>query len=141
MQEFQIIDMLCDVLWCGVDMVGGCFYVDLDFVCYIVIIFDIVGEFDVDVDFYLDFDLDFGYINLFVVIVQMVVWGWQGCVSIGYVINLLVMLFVQVVWIGCDLVQVGIVLIVLFVMDLFLIGCDRDRLVLCGIVFVYLMWG
>ncbi|MTH65656.1 amidohydrolase family protein [Paracoccus shanxieyensis] len=140
-QEPQTIDMLRDALRRGADMVGGCPYADPDPARHIATIFDIAGEFDVDVDFHLDFDLDPGHTNLPAVIAQTAARGWQGRVSIGHVTNLSAMPPAQVARIGRDLAQAGIALTVLPATDLFLTGRDRDRLVPRGIAPAHLMRG
>ncbi|SMO80425.1 amidohydrolase family protein [Paracoccus laeviglucosivorans] len=138
-QEPKTIGMLHEALTRGADMIGGCPYADPDPDRHIATIFDLACEFDVDVDFHLDFDLDPGHTDLPAVIRETRARGWQGRVSIGHVTNLSAMPLPRVAEIAAALSGAGIALTVLPATDLFLTGRDHDRLIPRGVAPAHLL--
>ncbi len=81
-------DLLVAALKDGADLLGGCPYTDSDPHEQIARLFRLARDFDVDLDFHLDFDLDPSWRHLDEVCRQTVAQGWQGRVAIGHVTKL-----------------------------------------------------
>src|SRR5262245_21832970 len=69
----------------GADLIGGCPYADTEPLQQIARIFAIARQFDLDIDFHLDFDLDVAWMHLDEVIRQTRVNGYGGRVAVGHV--------------------------------------------------------
>ena len=106
----------------GADLIGGCPYKDSDPEAHIELIFKIAREFDVDVDFHLDFDLDTSGSSIPKVVEVTQRHGYEGRVSIGHVTKLCAMDQHTRTHMIKQLTQAGIALIVLPATDLFLNG-------------------
>lgn len=132
-QEPETAVLLREALALGADLVGGCPYADADPTVHVSMIFDIAEEFDVDVDFHLDFDLDPAHTDLPAVIRETEARNWQGRVSIGHVTNLSAMEPDRVDEIAAALKTAGIAVTALPATDLFLTGRGHDHLVPRGV--------
>lgn len=138
-QEPETLGLLRQALVLGADLVGGCPYADPDPARHVAWIFDLAQEFDVDVDFHLDFDLDPQHTNLPAVLRETLDRGWGGRVSIGHVTNLSAMVPSEVARIARDLARAGIALTALPATDLFLNGRGIERLVPRGVAPVHVL--
>ncbi len=81
-------ELLVAALKDGADLLGGCPYTDSDPSEQIARLFRLARDFDVDLDFHLDFDLDPSWRHLDEVCRQTVAQDWQGRVAIGHVTKL-----------------------------------------------------
>lgn len=126
-QEGLLNDPGCDALLVealerGADAIGGCPYTDSDPHSQINRIFDLAREYDLDVDFHLDFDLDPGWMHLDEVCRQAVARGWGGRVAIGHVTKLSALDEDALQAVAARLADSGVALTVLPSTDLFLMG-------------------
>lgn len=106
----------------GADLLGGCPYTDTDPVAQIDRLFALAREFDVDLDFHLDFDLDPSWMHLDEVCRQSEHHRWQGRVTIGHVSKLSMVDPETLAVIGHRLSDSGVALTVLPATDLYLMG-------------------
>ncbi|MBO0664279.1 amidohydrolase family protein [Jiella sp. MQZ9-1] len=83
-QEPETLALLAEALAAGADLVGGCPYTDTDPPAHVRAIFDLAEQFDVDVDFHADFDLDPEGTILPVILAETEARGWQGRVTVGH---------------------------------------------------------
>src|SRR5574342_289875 len=72
----------------GADLVGGCPYNDTDPHAQIDVVFRLAREFDVDVDFHIDFFDEPEHMDVLYVAEQAVRFGWQGRVAVGHACEL-----------------------------------------------------
>ncbi|MEN3791372.1 amidohydrolase family protein [Fulvimarina sp. MAC3] len=117
----------------GADLLGGCPYMDTDPAEHIARLFALAREFDVDLDFHLDFDLDPSWRHLDLVAEETIANGWQGRVTVGHVTKLSALDPRQFEETAVLLADAGIAVTVLPATDLFLTGREHDRLVPRGI--------
>jgi cytosine deaminase len=117
----------------GADLIGGCPYTDTDPQGHIDRIFAIARQFDLDVDFHLDFDLDPGWMHLDAVIAATEQAGWGGRVAVGHVTKLSAIPPATLAAIGGRLAAAGIAVTVLPATDLFLMGRKHDHSVPRGV--------
>jgi cytosine deaminase len=96
-------------------------------------IFDLAVEFDVPVDFHVDFDLDPTWEHLSLVVAETERRGWGGRTSVGHVTKLSAFDPVTRSVTARRLADAGIALVVLPATDLFLTGRDADRLAPRGV--------
>jgi cytosine/creatinine deaminase len=68
----------------GADLIGGCPYNDTDAHAHIDIVFRLARDFDVDVDFHIDFFDEPDHLDVLYVAEQAVRFGWQGRVAVGH---------------------------------------------------------
>lgn len=115
-------ELLVAALEDGADLLGGCPYTDSDPEAQIRILFDLARQYDVDLDFHLDFDLDPSWRHLDEVARQTIAHGWQGRVTIGHVTKLSVLPRPQLLETIAMMKDAGIALTVLPSTDLFLMG-------------------
>ena len=73
--------LLARALEGGADLIGGCPYNDTDAHAQIDIVFRLAREFDVDVDFHIDFFDEADHMDVLYVAEQAVRFGWQGRVA------------------------------------------------------------
>jgi cytosine deaminase len=123
----------------GADLLGGCPYTDSDPVEHIRRIFRLAKDYDVDLDFHLDFDLDPSWRHLDEVARQTVIHGWQGRVTIGHVTKLSVLPKPQLMETASLLSDAGIAVTVLPATDLFLMGRQNDHSVPRGVAPAHLL--
>ncbi|MER0239971.1 amidohydrolase family protein [Fulvimarina sp. MAC8] len=126
-------ELLRQALVDGADLLGGCPYMDSDPAEHIACLFALAREFDVDLDFHLDFDLDPSWRHLDRVATETIAHGWQGRVTVGHVTKLSALEPQQFEETAAMLADAGIAVTVLPATDLFLTGRDHDRLVPRGI--------
>ena len=118
----------------GADLVGGCPYKDENPDLHIEMIFDLAQEFDVNVDFHLDFDLDPNNSSIPKIAEETIKRNYQGRVSIGHVTKLSAMSKDQRQDMISLLKNADVALTVLPATDVFLNGRDYDALIPRGMV-------
>ena len=126
-------ELLREALDNGADLLGGCPYMDSDPVGQIERLFEMARDYDVDLDFHLDFDLDPTWRHLDEVARQTIAFGWQGRVMIGHVTKLSVLPKDQLANTTALMRQAGIGLTVLPSTDLFLTGRNCEHSVPRGV--------
>ncbi|WP_417813245.1 amidohydrolase family protein [Thalassospira alkalitolerans] len=126
-------ELLREALDSGADLLGGCPYMDSDPVGQIKHLFEMACDYDVDLDFHLDFDLDPTWRHLDEVARQTIAFGWQGRVMIGHVTKLSVLPKDQLADTTALMQQAGIGLTVLPSTDLFLTGRDCEHSIPRGV--------
>lgn len=126
-------ELLCEALENGADLLGGCPYMDTDPDGQILRLFEMAREYDVDLDFHLDFDLDGSWRHLDEVARQSIAFGWQRRVMIGHVTKLSVLPKPQLEDTIAIMRDAGIGLTVLPATDLFLTGRDHEHSVPRGV--------
>lgn len=121
----------------GADLLGGCPYTDSDPEGQIALLFAMAREFDVDLDFHLDFDLDRSWRHLDEVARQTIVHKMQGRVAVGHVTKLS-MLKPAVLSQTIDLMRdAGIALTTLPATDLFIAGREHTEAIPRGVAPVH----
>jgi cytosine deaminase len=133
-QEMATYELLRQALQQGADLVGGCPYTDPDPDRHVELIFDLAEEFNVNVDFHLDFDLDPSQSGIPKIAEQTRRRGYQGRVSVGHVNKLSAMPPAQRTELAQLLQQADIALTVLPATDLLLMGQEQDHLIPRGVV-------
>lgn len=118
----------------GADLVGGCPYKDDNPDKHIEMVFDLAEQFDVDVDFHLDFDLDPKNSSIPKLVEETIKRHYQGRVSIGHVTKLSAMDKDRRTEMAALLKLADITLTVLPATDMFLNGRDYDYLIPRGMV-------
>lgn len=118
----------------GADLVGGCPYKDDNPDKHIEMVFDLAEQFDVDVDFHLDFDLDTKNSSIPKLVEETIKRHYQGRVSIGHVTKLSAMDKDKRTEMAALLKIADITLTVLPATDIFLNGRDYDLLIPRGMV-------
>lgn len=127
-QEPETIELLRRALQMGADLVGGCPYTDLDPTEHVRVIFDLAGEFDVDVDFHADFDLDPEGSILPEILAQTLARGMQGRVTVGHASKFAAFSADRRAALASEMAQAGVALVVLPSTDSFLNGNRDDPL-------------
>jgi cytosine deaminase len=133
-QEMATYDLLRQALREGADLVGGCPYTDPDPNRHVELIFDLAEEFDVNVDFHLDFDLDPSQSGIPKIAEETRRRNYQGRVSIGHVNKLSAMLPAQRIQLAQLLQEADIALTVLPATDLLMMGQEHTHLIPRGVV-------
>ena len=111
----------------GADLIGGCPYTDSDPHGQIARIFAIAQQFDRDIDFHLDFDIDPSRMDLDEVCRCTQAAGWGGRVTVGHVTKLSAIGPERFAAIAKRLADAGVAVTVLPATDLFLMGRDHDH--------------
>ncbi|MBI3434783.1 MAG: amidohydrolase family protein [Proteobacteria bacterium] len=106
----------------GADVVGGCPYTDSDPHEQIARVFALAEQFDLDIDFHLDFDLDPAWMHLDEVCRQTLARRWGGRVTVGHVTKLSVIDDASLAAVARRLADAGVAVTVLPSTDLFLMG-------------------
>ncbi len=114
--------LLREALAGGADLVGGCPYNDTDARGQIDIVFRLAREFDVDVDFHIDFFDEPDHLDVLYVAEQAVRWGWQGRVAVGHASELAALPPGELGRVAGILKDAGIGVIILPATDLYLMG-------------------
>src|SRR5215813_1886132 len=114
--------LLARALEAGADLIGGCPYNDTDAHAHIDIVFRIAREFDVDVDFHIDFFDEPEHLHVLYVAEQAVRFGWQGRVAVGHASELAALDPDRFDRIAAVLKEAGIGVIILPATDLYLMG-------------------
>lgn len=133
-QEMATYDLLRQALQQGAGLVGGCPYTDPDPDRHVELIFDLAEEFNVNVDFHLDFDLDPAQSGIPKIAEQTRRRNYQGRVSIGHVNKLSAMPPAQRTALVQLLLQADIALTVLPATDLLMMGQEYTHLIPRGVV-------
>ncbi|QDO97566.1 amidohydrolase family protein [Ferrovibrio terrae] len=120
-------DLLVAALKDGADLLGGCPYTDSDPEAQIARLFALARNFDVDLDFHLDFDLNPSWRHLDEVCRQTVAHGWQGRVAIGHVTKLSALPPEDLAAAARLLAESGVALTVLPATDLYLTGRNASH--------------
>ncbi|QFT45733.1 N-isopropylammelide isopropyl amidohydrolase [Roseivivax sp. THAF40] len=121
-----------DYAW-GVDLLGGCPYTDTDPEGQIKRLFAMARDYDVELDFHLDFDLDTSWRHLDWVAREAIAHGMQGRVAIGHVTKLSMLPHERLAETIALMRDAGITLTVLPATDLFMTGRDHDHAVPRGV--------
>lgn len=132
--EMRTYELLKEALKNGADLVGGCPYKDENPDQHIEMIFDLAEEFNVDVDFHLDFDLDPENSSIPKIAAETRKRKYDGRVSIGHVTKLAAMEKEQRDEMIAHLKKAEITLTVLPATDIFLNGRDHSPLIPRGMV-------
>ncbi|GGE27917.1 amidohydrolase [Primorskyibacter flagellatus] len=117
----------------GADLLGGCPYTDTDPNGQIARLFDMAREYDVDLDFHLDFDLDTGWRHLDEVARQTIAHGMQGRVAVGHVTKLSMLPRPALEQTIALMRDAGIALTVLPATDLFMMGREHTEAIPRGV--------
>ena len=119
--------LLIEALRDGAEAIGGCPYTDTDPQAQITRIFDLAAEYDLDIDFHLDFDLDPSWSHLDEVCRQTDRRHYHGRVAIGHATKLSAMPPQQLREATARLAQAGVAVTVLPATDLYLMGRDATH--------------
>jgi len=106
----------------GADLIGGCPYNDTDAHAQIDIVFRLAREFDVDVDFHIDFFDEPEHMDVLYVAEQAVRLGWQGRVAVGHASELAGLSHEAFHRAAATLKDAGVGVIILPATDLYLMG-------------------
>jgi cytosine/creatinine deaminase len=120
-------ELLIEACAAGADLIGGCPYTDSDPHGQIARIFAIARQFDLDIDFHLDFDLDASWMHLDEVRRQTEAHRRGGRVAVGHVTKLSAVGDNRLAEIGRSLADAGVAVTVLPATDLFLMGRGIDH--------------
>lgn len=127
-------ELLQQALAQGANLIGGCPYKDENPEQHIEMIFALAEQFDVDVDFHLDFDLDPEGSSIPKLFEETMKRGYQGRVSIGHVTKLSAMDKMKRGEMAGLLKMADISLIVLPATDIYINGSDYECLIPRGTV-------
>ena len=119
--------LLARALEGGADLIGGCPYNDTDAHAQIDIVFRLARDFDVDVDFHIDFFDEPDHLDVLYVAEQTVRFGWQGRVVAGHVSELAALEAERLDEVATILKDAGIGVIMLPATDLYLMGRKDTR--------------
>lgn len=122
-------ELIREALERGADLVGGCPYTDTDPAGHIERIFEIARDYDVDIDFHLDFDLNPDGMTVGLVCDAADRFGWGGRVTIGHVSKLSALSPDQFKEVTSRMAASGVALTVLPSTDLYLMGGGADHLI------------
>ena len=114
--------LLAQALRSGADLIGGCPYNDTDAHSQIDIVFRLAREFDVDVDFHIDFFDEPEHMDVLYVAGQAVRFGWQGRVAVGHASELAALSPEALDRAAAILKDAGVAVIILPATDLYLMG-------------------
>ena len=120
-------ELLVAALRDGADVIGGCPYTDTDPHAQIKRIFDLAQQFDLDVDFHLDFDLDPSWSHMEEVCRQTDRRNYHGRVAIGHATKLSALPPERLRAATARLAQAGVAVTVLPATDLYLMGRDATH--------------
>jgi cytosine deaminase len=119
-------DLLRRALDMGADVIGGCPYNDTDAQKHIDIIFKLARDFDVDVDFHLDFNDTPRNQHILPVIAATLEAGWQERVAVGHLSELSALAPAKQDEIIARIAAAGIGVICLPTTDLYLMGRETE---------------
>ena len=129
--------LMVEALGRGARVVGGCPYTDSDPEGQIDRVFEMAREFDVDIDFHLDFDTNPEGMTLGHVCDLTARFGWGGRVAIGHVSKLSALPAARLREAAVRLADAGVAVTVLPSTDLYLMGAGRDHDVVRGVAPVH----
>jgi len=130
-------ELMVEALKRGAHVVGGCPYTDSNPLGQIERIFEMAREFDVDIDFHLDFDTNPEGMTVGDVCELTEKHGYGGRVAIGHVSKLSALAPNQLAEISKRLANAGVAVTVLPSTDLYLMGADRDHDIVRGVAPVH----
>jgi cytosine deaminase len=130
-------ELMVQALRDGARVIGGCPYTDSDPHGQIDRIFELAREFDVDIDFHLDFDIDPDRMTVWHVCDNAERFGWGGRVAVGHVSKLSALDPGALAAVSKRMADVGVALTVLPSTDLFLMGGNAERNVPRGVAPVH----
>src|SRR5262250_1272846 len=119
--------LLARALEGGADLIGGCPYSDTDAYAQLDIVFRLAQEYDVDVDFHIDFFDEPEHLDILYVAEQTVRFGWQGRVAAGHASELAALEPEDFDRVAAVLRHAGIGVIILPATDLYLMGRKDSR--------------
>ena len=125
--------LMVEALSRGAKVVGGCPYTDTDPLGQIARVFALAQDFDVDIDFHLDFDTNPQGMTLAAVCQHTEQSGWGGRVTVGHAAKLSAITPSALSNIASKMATSGVSLTVLPATDLFLLGGSGDRNVVRGV--------
>lgn len=117
--------LLCEALALGAEVLGGCPYTDTNPGAQIRRLFELAVEFDRDLDFHLDFDLNPEGMTIGEVIRCTHQHGWGGRVAIGHVTKLSALPRDTLLAVAESLAEAGVQVTCLPSTDLFLTGREH----------------
>ena len=120
-------ELLVAALRDGAEVIGGCPYTDTDPDAQIKRIFDLAEDYDLDVDFHLDFDLDPSWSHMEEVCRQAELRNYHGRVAIGHATKLSVLPPQRLREATACLARAGVAVTVLPATDLYLMGRDTTH--------------
>ncbi|SCB29091.1 cytosine deaminase [Bradyrhizobium yuanmingense] len=120
-------ELLIQALREGGEAIGGCPYMDTDPNAHLARIFDLAGEFDIDVDLHLDFDLDPSWWHLDEVCRQTEQRNYGGRVAIGHATKLSALPPERMKAATAQLARSGVAVTVLPATDLYLMGREATH--------------
>ncbi|MCA1432447.1 amidohydrolase family protein [Bradyrhizobium sp. BRP20] len=120
-------ELLIQALREGGEAIGGCPYMDTDPNAHLARIFDLAGEFDIDVDLHLDFDLDPSWWHLDEVCRQTEQRNYGGRVAIGHATKLSALPRERMKAATAQLARSGVAVTVLPATDLYLMGREATH--------------
>lgn len=126
-------ELLVAALRDGADLLGGCPYTDSNPAAQIERLFTLAGQFDVDLDFHLDFDLNPSWMHLDEICRQAERRRYQGRVAIGHVTKLSMVTPEALAGIAARLAESGVAVTVLPATDLYLTGRQASHAVPRGL--------
>jgi len=130
-------ELMIEALRMGAKVLGGCPYTDSDPRGQIQRVFEIAREFDVDIDFHLDFDTDPANMTVGDVCEFAEKFDYGGRVAIGHVSKLSALKAAELARISNRMADTGVAVTVLPSTDLFLMGGARDHNILRGVAPVH----
>jgi cytosine deaminase len=130
-------ELMVEALKRGAHVVGGCPYTDSNPLGQIERIFEIAREFDVDIDFHLDFDTNPEGMTIGDVCELTEKLGYGGRVAIGHVSKLSALAPDHLAATAKMLANAGVAVTVLPSTDLYLMGADRDHDIVRGVAPVH----
>lgn len=125
--------LLVEALKRGAHVIGGCPYTDSDPRGQIERVFELAREYDVDVDFHLDFDTNPEGMTVADVCELTETHGYGGRVAIGHVSKLSALTVEKFKATAEMLSSAGVAVTVLPSTDLYLMGADRDHDIVRGV--------
>jgi cytosine/creatinine deaminase len=134
-------DLMVEALRRGAKVVGGCPYTDSDPRGQIERIFELAKEFDVDVDFHLDFDTNPEGMTIEDVCELTQAHDYGGRVTVGHVSKLSALPADAFTQISRRMADTGVAVTVLPSTDLYLMGADRDHDIVRGVAPVHRLMG
>ncbi len=121
----------------GAQVVGGCPYTDSNPRGQIERVFEMAREFDVDIDFHLDFDTNPEGMTVGDVCELTDTYNYGGRVAIGHVSKLSALDPVELSAVATRLSDAGVAVTVLPSTDLYLMGGDKDHNIVRGVAPVH----
>ena len=126
-------ELLIEACEAGADAIGGCPYTDRDPHGHIDRIFRLAQEFDLDIDFHLDFDLDASWMDIDEVCRQTDAHFYGGRVAVGHATKLSAAPPERLAEVAARMADAGVAVTVLPATDLFLMGREHTHNVPRGV--------